>query len=121
VPGPDAKVHADRDQLEQVLINLVKNAIEAALPSAGKVQMGWSVLDHKVAIYVRDEGEGITNTANLFVPFFTTKPDGSGIGLALSRQIAEAHGGTLTLENRSDRLGCIATLSLLQSQGNILP
>jgi PAS domain S-box-containing protein len=112
VPGPNISIHADRDQIEQVLINLVKNAIDATLPSRGKVQVGWIVRDHKVAIYIRDEGEGIPNTANLFVPFFTTKPNGSGIGLALSRQIAEAHGGTLTLENRNDRLGCVATLVL---------
>ena len=105
-------VSADRDQLEQVLINLVKNAIDATLASRGKVDVGWLVADQRVEIYVRDEGEGITNSANLFVPFFTTKPGGSGIGLALSRQIAEAHGGTLSLENRRDRLGCIATLTL---------
>ena len=111
-PGPEVNVSADRDQLEQVLINLVKNAIDATLASRGKVDVGWLVADQRVEIYVRDEGEGITNSANLFVPFFTTKPGGSGIGLALSRQIAEAHGGTLSLENRRDRLGCIATLTL---------
>jgi two-component system, NtrC family, nitrogen regulation sensor histidine kinase NtrY len=93
----------------------VKNAIEATLTSHGKVQIGWKVADRRVEMYVQDEGEGITNSANLFVPFFTTKPGGSGIGLALSRQIAEAHGGTLTLENRRDRLGCIATLNLAES------
>ena len=110
ISGPSATVYADREQLEQVLINLVKNAIDATLASRGKVQMGWNLADHRVEMYVRDEGEGITNSANLFVPFFTTKPGGNGIGLALSRQIAEAHGGTLTLENRRDRLGCTATL-----------
>jgi two-component system, NtrC family, nitrogen regulation sensor histidine kinase NtrY len=98
-----------------VLINLVKNAIDATLAARGKVELGWTVADHKVKIFVRDEGEGITNSANLFVPFFTTKPQGSGIGLALSRQIAEAHGGTLTLENRRDRLGCVATLLIAES------
>jgi two-component system, NtrC family, nitrogen regulation sensor histidine kinase NtrY len=115
VSGPEAAIFADREQLEQVLINLVKNAIEATLTSHGKVQIGWKVADRRVEMYVQDEGEGITNSANLFVPFFTTKPGGSGIGLALSRQIAEAHGGTLTLENRRDRLGCIATLNLAES------
>jgi nitrogen fixation/metabolism regulation signal transduction histidine kinase len=110
ITGPEATIYADRDQVEQVLINLVKNAIDATLASRGKVQIGWNVVDHTVEMYVRDEGEGITNSANLFVPFFTTKPGGNGIGLALSRQIAEAHGGTLALENRSDRLGCTATL-----------
>jgi PAS domain S-box-containing protein len=112
VPGPDVSTLADRDQIEQVLINLVKNAIDATLASRGRVQIGWQVQDGKVAIFVKDEGEGVTNSANLFVPFFTTKPNGSGIGLALSRQIAESHGGSLTLENRSDRLGCVATLLL---------
>lgn len=110
--GPPATIEADPDQLEQVLINLVKNAVEASLPTRGRVQVGWQIQNGHVAITVCDEGEGLASTANLFVPFFTTKPGGSGIGLALSRQIAEAHGGSLFLENRRDRLGCVATLSL---------
>ena len=61
---------------------------------------------------VEDDGVGVSGTANLFVPFFTTKPGGSGIGLFLSRQIAEAHGGTLTLANRTDGRGAVATLRL---------
>jgi signal transduction histidine kinase len=65
-----------------------------------------------VEIAIRDDGPGISNTTNLFVPFFTTKPGGSGIGLVLSRQIAEAHGGSLMLENREDRVGCVARLRL---------
>jgi signal transduction histidine kinase len=65
-----------------------------------------------VEVWIEDEGPGLTNTGNLFVPFFTTKPTGSGIGLVLSRQIVEAHGGTLTLENRTAGRGCVATLQL---------
>ncbi len=61
---------------------------------------------------VEDEGPGLGSTANLFVPFFTTKPGGSGIGLVLSRQIAEAHGGTLILQNRAAGRGCEALLRL---------
>jgi two-component system, NtrC family, nitrogen regulation sensor histidine kinase NtrY len=110
--GPEVTVNADPDQLGQVIINLVKNAIEASMPTGGKVQLGWRVDDQEVVIEVIDEGEGLSSTSNLFVPFFTTKPGGSGIGLALSRQIAEAHGGTLSLDNRRDRLGCVATLRL---------
>jgi len=63
-------------------------------------------------ITVEDDGPGIANLQNLFVPFFTTKPSGSGIGLVLCRQIAENHNGSLTLENRSERSGCIARLRL---------
>ena len=110
--GPEVTVNADPDQLGQVIINLVKNAIEASMPTGGKVELGWRVEDQEVVIEVMDEGEGLSSTSNLFVPFFPTKPGGSGIGLALSRQIAEAHGGTLSLDNRRDRLGCVATLRL---------
>jgi two-component system, NtrC family, nitrogen regulation sensor histidine kinase NtrY len=111
-PGPDVTVLADPDQVEQVLINLVKNGVEASLANKGNVEIGWALDNGDVKVSVKDEGEGLLNTSNLFVPFFTTKPGGSGIGLALSRQIAEAHGGSLNLENRRDRLGCIATLRL---------
>jgi two-component system, NtrC family, nitrogen regulation sensor histidine kinase NtrY len=69
-----------------------------------------------VCVWVRDEGPGVAETANLFVPFFTTKPQGSGIGLALSRQIADAHGGTLTLENRARGRGAEARLVLPMEQ-----
>jgi signal transduction histidine kinase len=113
-PGPDVTVRADPDQLEQLLINLLHNAADAAAETKGGVQVGWTRAGRSpwVEVYVQDEGPGLQSSANLFVPFFTTKPTGSGIGLVLSRQIAEAHGGALTLENRSDRSGCIARLRL---------
>jgi PAS domain S-box-containing protein len=105
-------VQGDADQLDQLLINLVKNAAEAAGPE-GAVEVGWQMRGPgTVEVWVRDTGPGVAATANLFVPFFTTKPGGSGIGLVLSRQIAEAHGGTLALENRTAAQGCRATLTL---------
>jgi signal transduction histidine kinase len=97
--------------LEQVLINLLRNAADASLATNGRVTIGWD-RDTMVEIWVKDEGPGLSSTANLFDPFFTTKPGGSGIGLVLSRQIAEGHGGALTLENRTDGPGCIARLRL---------
>jgi nitrogen fixation/metabolism regulation signal transduction histidine kinase len=113
-PGPAVTLLADPDQLEQLLINLLRNAADAALEAGGGVRIGWRVLrgPRAVELYVEDDGPGLPNTANLFVPFFTTKPQGSGIGLVLSRQIAEAHGGSLALENRKDGPGCRATLRL---------
>lgn len=111
-PGPDTTINADRDQLDQLLINLLRNAVDATLETGGQVEVSWTVSNGFVEVLVEDEGPGLSNTANLFVPFFTTKPGGSGIGLALSRQISEAHGGTLTLENRRDKRGCEARLRL---------
>ncbi len=111
-PGPELWIQADGDQLEQLLINLVRNGADAALETKGGVQVGWRRNSAHLEVWVKDEGLGLSNTANLFVPFFTTKPGGSGIGLALSRQIAEQHGGTLTLENRRDGHGCEARLRL---------
>ena len=110
--GPDVEVEADPDQLEQVLINLLRNAAEAAAENRGGVAVGWSMAGDALELWIDDEGPGLPSSANLFVPFFTTKPSGSGIGLVLSRQIAEAHHGSLTLENRPDARGCRARLRL---------
>ncbi len=110
--GPDAVISADGDQLEHLLINLIRNAADAALETKGGVQVGWARRRGQLELWVVDDGPGLPNTANLFVPFFTTKPGGSGIGLVLSRQIAEAHGGELSLKNRTDAHGCEARLRL---------
>jgi two-component system, NtrC family, nitrogen regulation sensor histidine kinase NtrY len=112
VDGLRISIQADRDQLEQLLINLIRNAADAAGETGGNVRVEWSAGISHLDLVILDEGPGISNSANLFVPFFTTKPGGSGVGLVLSRQIAEAHGGSLTLENRTDRRGCRAHLRL---------
>ena len=112
VSGPDLVVRGDDVQLEQLLINLVRNAVDASMETRGRVEVGWQQMNGQVEVWIRDEGLGLASTANLFVPFFTTKAEGSGIGLVLSRQIAEAHGGTLTLENRQQLRGCEARLRL---------
>lgn len=124
-PGPPVDLVADPDQLEQMLINLVRNAAEAAweshhaesaangdTPTADpRVAMHWELVDNEVVITIDDNGPGFLNPSNAFVPFYTTKPTGSGIGLVLSRQIAEAHGGSIELANHP-REGCRATVIL---------
>jgi signal transduction histidine kinase len=119
--GPRLTIQGDSDQLEQVLINLLRNAVDAVRETGGGVAIGWQRLPGSspptMELWVQDEGPGLSNTGNLFVPFFTTKPGGSGIGLVLSRQIAEAHGGSLILANRDDRIGCRASLRLPLNAG----
>ena len=112
VAGPDLVIKGDDIQLEQLLINLIRNAVDASMETKGNVGVGWTQSNGQVELWISDEGPGLASSANLFVPFFTTKAKGSGIGLVLSRQIAEAHGGTLTLENRSGKRGCEALLRL---------
>ena len=106
--GESVIAHIDPDQVEQMLINLVKNAIDAAEQTDGEVEVTWQREGENLRIEVTDTGPGISNPDNLFVPFFTTKPGGTGVGLVLCRQIAEAHGGSLVLENRNDGDGCVA-------------
>jgi nitrogen fixation/metabolism regulation signal transduction histidine kinase len=112
LPGREVTLRADSDQLEQILINLLRNAVDASLETGGGVEVGWSKTTAHLEVWIKDEGYGLANSSNLFVPFFTTKKGGTGIGLVLSRQIAEAHNGMLTLENRTERSGCIARLRL---------
>jgi len=111
-PGPDVVILGDRDQLEQLLINLLRNAVDAALQTGGEVRLGWLSGKGLLQITIEDEGPGIANPSNLFIPFFTTKPQGSGIGLVLSRQIAEAHGGNLSIKNRDNDQGCQAVFEI---------
>ena len=127
IPGPEVRFQADPDQLEQMLINLLRNAAEAVLQMehAGSnsngskdsraeqnVELSWKVMGDNLIIAIKDNGPGLMNPSNAFVPFYTTKPTGSGIGLVLARQIAEAHGGSLELENRVDQQGCIVRILL---------
>jgi two-component system nitrogen regulation sensor histidine kinase NtrY len=111
--GPAVTLKADPDQLEQMFINLLANAVDATLANHAKcVSVGWRVVDSTVAVTIDDSGMGIANSENLFVPFYTTKPKGSGVGLALAQQIARAHGGEIRLINRGDGDGARATIRL---------
>lgn len=108
----DIVIQADPDQLEQALINLCKNAVEATQQTRGDVKISWQLRGDLFFLYIDDSGTGIANPNNLFIPFFSTKQDGSGIGLTLSRQIIESHDGSLELANRTDQQGCRATIIL---------
>jgi two-component system, NtrC family, nitrogen regulation sensor histidine kinase NtrY len=127
IAGPDVTFMADPDQMEQMLINLLRNGAEAVLEKSGAkadsngskmrnsdapVVLSWTAETGELVIRIEDTGPGLMNPANAFVPFYTTKPNGSGIGLLLSRQIAEAHGGSLELENREDQQGCVVRIKL---------
>jgi two-component system, NtrC family, nitrogen regulation sensor histidine kinase NtrY len=114
----DLILSGDADQIQQALINLVRNAAEAALHSDAPgqepplVQVGWENTGDEVVISIRDNGPGLSNESNLFVPFYTTKPGGTGIGLVLAQQIAQAHRGSVRLVNRPDAVGCVAELRI---------
>ena len=118
-PGPDVTLMIDPDLIEQMLINLIRNAVDSALEQAQNTQSGepevelrWRQDNGTVSLMVQDNGIGLLNPSNAFVPFYTTKQGGSGIGLVLSQQIAEAHGGAIELANRKDTRGCIVTVQL---------
>ena len=106
----DMELFADEAQIQQLLINLTKNAIEANQTTGGKTYIRCRKQLNDIVIEVIDEGQGLSETDNLFIPFYSTKPGGSGIGLILSQQIAENHEGSLELTNRHDAQGCIATV-----------
>ena len=129
-PGPDLAFQADPDQLEQMLINLIRNAADAVLETRtteeqatkgasqkNGVVVRWDTNPEEVTLAIEDEGPGLLNPANVFTPFYTTKPSGSGVGLVLSRQIAEAHGGSIDIANRPTGRGCVVRVILPRSPG----
>jgi two-component system, NtrC family, nitrogen regulation sensor histidine kinase NtrY len=129
--GPEITFYADPDQLEQMLINLIRNAADAVLenpdaaakepPKQGTdgqmadVVVRWDADATQVMLAIEDEGPGLLNPANVFTPFYTTKPNGSGVGLVLCRQIAEAHGGSIEISNRQESHGCVVKVVLPRS------
>jgi nitrogen fixation/metabolism regulation signal transduction histidine kinase len=126
--GPDVELKVDSDQLEQMLINLIRNAVEAAMDPAWaapvpdgaprhphskpEVMLSWRTTDREAVITIEDNGPGLLSPDNLFTPFYTTKVSGTGVGLVLSRQIAEAHSGLVELSNHPGQRGCVATIIL---------
>ena len=119
--GPDITFSADPDQLEQMLINLIRNAADAVLSGSYPdkipedktgVQVRWQANAREVTLEIEDEGPGLLNPSNLFTPFYTTKPNGSGVGLVLCRQIAEAHEGSIEIGNRTRGSGCVVKVVL---------
>jgi two-component system, NtrC family, nitrogen regulation sensor histidine kinase NtrY len=136
-PGPEVVFSADPDQLEQMLINLLRNAADAVLEDSvvnretpsqvsskldcAGVHVRWDVDDEDVTLKIEDNGPGLMNPANVFTPFYTTKPNGSGVGLVLSRQIAEAHGGSIEISNRPDARGCLVKVILRRSPARLQP
>ena len=130
--GPNVTFRADPDQLEQMLINLIRNAVDAVMEASDRtdsvgassqpearagVLVRWEPNTDQVAIEIQDDGPGLSNPSNVFTPFYTTKPHGSGVGLVLCRQIAEAHGGTIEIGNRTDSQGCVVRVLLPKNPG----
>jgi nitrogen fixation/metabolism regulation signal transduction histidine kinase len=105
-------LQVDPVQMKQVLINVFKNADEAMSDSAGVIAIDWTMRNQRLVIKITDEGSGIANPDNLFVPLYTTKEHGSGLGLVLCRQVVEAHDGNFTISNRADARGCEVMIEL---------